>query len=535
MINKYSLLYIGFIVLLSGIIYGTSSLRDKNIEFQKEILIKQAQTHFKDQINTRKWNAQFGGLYVKPINGLKPNPYLQNSTIKTENGVTLIQMNPAWMTRQLSELSDIDGFSFRIVSSDPLNPINSADEFEKRALEYINTNKKREYYELEGSKFRYLGALVTTKECIGCHSAQGYKIGDIRGGISIILNSKNYNNVVEYIEDKVLKLRLLITFLLLSILLLVHKQFKNNENLNHEVINATKEILSTKRLLQEVLDTDHSFLMVSNDEEIILANQTMLDFFETDSLDEFKKLHQHISDAFIKVEDENFLCTYIGETHWIEYLIQEQAKKDLKIMMRKNAQDRYFRPHVKQVIIEKQNLHIIIFDDITEELERINLLQDKASRDSLTKLFNKGKFNNVLEKEIDLAQTTSAPLSIIFLDIDHFKVVNDTHGHNIGDSILKEIAEILLSTIRQGDFVARWGGEEFVITLQSTNLLQASKLAQKIRVNIENYNFIGADKQTISLGVTQYITNETLENFTKRVDEALYEAKNSGRNRVVTK
>ena len=136
---------------------------------------------------------------------------------------------------------------------------------------------------------------------------------------------------------------------------------------------------------------------------------------------------------------------------------------------------------------------------------------------------------------IDLAQTTLTPLCLIFLDIDHFKTVNDTYGRDIGDYILQELANILLYSVRQGDFVARWGGEEFVITLRSTEITQAEILAEKIRFNVENYNFKNASQQTVSLGVTQYIENETQESLTKRVDEALYEAKNSGRNRVVTK
>ncbi len=133
-----------------------------------------------------------------------------------------------------------------------------------------------------------------------------------------------------------------------------------------------------------------------------------------------------------------------------------------------------------------------------------------------------------------LSQTTSSPLSIIFLDIDHFKTVNDTLGHNIGDEVLVEIAEIISSTVREGDFAARWGGEEFIITLQSTNKAQATTLAEKIRKNVEGHTFKSAGKQAISLGVTEYIRNESRERLTDRVDKALYDAKQSGRNRVVT-
>ena len=167
--------------------------------------------------------------------------------------------------------------------------------------------------------------------------------------------------------------------------------------------------------------------------------------------------------------------------------------------------------------------------------KKINSLEEKASRDVLTNLFNRGKFDDVLSKEIELSKTTLAPLSIIFLDIDHFKVVNDTHGHDAGDYVLIELAKILGSNVRKSDFVARWGGEEFVIALQSTNIEEASLLAEKLRISTQHYNFLSGGKQTISLGVTQYKNAEPQANFIKRVDDALYEAKETGRNRVVVK
>ena len=127
------------------------------------------------------------------------------------------------------------------------------------------------------------------------------------------------------------------------------------------------------------------------------------------------------------------------------------------------------------------------------------------------------------------------PLSIIFLDIDHFKIVNDTLGHDVGDIVLKELADLITDATRKSDFASRWGGEEFMISLQATDVSSAYKIAEKLRLKVENNNFTDAGKITISLGVTQFKNNESVESFTKRVDEALYEAKNNGRNRVVVK
>jgi diguanylate cyclase (GGDEF)-like protein len=224
----------------------------------------------------------------------------------------------------------------------------------------------------------------------------------------------------------------------------------------------------------------------------------------------------------------------MDSVHWIEYLYQNKDNQDMKIYMKNRLGEvRSFKPHLKEVFIDDQNLHIVIFDDLTDELQKINSLEEKASTDALTGLFNKGKFNAVVAQEMELALTTTMPLSLIFLDIDHFKRVNDTYGHDTGDYVLKEIAKILVDSVRKGDFVARWGGEEFIITLQAITANQAKIVAEKIRHNIEAHSFIEGGRQTVSLGVTQYIFGESEDKFLKRVDEALYEAKASGRNKVV--
>lgn len=533
---KYTFLYLGFIVILFLIVFGINELRDKNILLQQEVLLKQAQTHFEEQVNTRGWSAAYGGVYVFPTNGLKPNPYLLNNTLETSTGETLVKINPAWMTRQLSERLDTNDFHFRITSLMPINPDNEADAFETRALKFFEKSENKEYFEIKEAKyFRYMGALVTVKTCLPCHEHQGYKLGDIRGGISISINTDNYQEIVKYIQSRALGIQILFFILLISIVFLIRKQIANNENLEKEVLLQTQEIQRAKKLLQEVLDTDHSFLMVADANEIILTNKTMLDFFNVRSLEEFKSKHEHISDAFVHQENPEFLSTYMDGEHWISYLNREQDIQKLKVLMAKDNKNRCFEVHSKELTIKNENFHIIIFDDITDSLHEISSLKEKASKDALTGLFNKGKFNDVISKEIALAQTTLTSLSIIFLDIDHFKVVNDTYGHDAGDYVLKELAKILNSTVRKGDFVGRWGGEEFVITLQVTTAEQALILAENIRKNVEKFDFLSGGKQTISLGITQYQENDNEKSLLKRVDEALYEAKSTGRNKSVIK
>ncbi len=533
---KYGILYISFFIILIAFMVASDSMRKTSIEFQKQILLKEAQTHFSNQQNTRKWNSMYGGLYAKPLKNQDPNPFLQNNSLKVDENLTLIKINPAWMTRQLSELSDMKEFSFRITSLDPINPDNKANKFETKALEYIAKTNETEYYELsKDGKFNYMGGLVTTKSCLPCHQHQGYTIGDLRGGISISLNTSEYDSVVADIEMRMLIIRSFTLFFLLSIMILIHKQIASNEKLQNKVKSRTQEIESTKKLLQQILDGDLSFLIVANDDAVIFTNKTVLDFFEISSVEEFNTRYPSISDMFEKTDNKEFLQKYMDDEHWTQYLKREQNNKDIKVIIKKDGANRYFRPHTKEIIIDEQRLYLIIFDDITREYQKMQKLEESASLDPLTQLFNRGKFESILSKEIDLSKTTKSPISIIFLDIDHFKKINDTYGHDVGDEVLIEIANLLKSDIRKGDFVFRWGGEEFVVTLHSANRIQASILAEKIRKSVEMHNFKSVPSQTISLGVAQYRDGEDQITLLKRADEALYEAKSSGRNRVVSK
>lgn len=534
--SKYILLITTFFVALFSLFYAIDIFSKQALDLQKEILIQQAQTHFKDQVNTRKWNASYGGVYVKPHKGQKPNPYLKNNTLKVDENLTLIKINPAWMTRQLSEISNIKDFHFRIISLIPLNPNNKVSAFERRALEYIEKNNKKEYYEIKkDSSFNYVGALPTTKACMPCHKHQGYSIGDIRGGISITLSSNEYNNITTSIKKKSLIIKIFILLFLVCITILIDIQLKHNKKLSIEVFLRTREINQTKDLLQNVIDTDLSLMLVSSGTKTILVNQTLLNFLSVNSLDEFKKNYTHISEVFKHVDNEDYLYHHIEDEHWIDYLQREQKNRNLKVLIEINGEDRHLTVHSKEIILNEQKIHIIIFDDITDNLLQIKDLQNKATLDPLTKLFNRGKFNEVLAQEMQLAKTTSTPLCIIFLDIDFFKKVNDTYGHDAGDKVLITLANIISSTMRKGDFISRWGGEEFIITLQATSIEEASMVADKLRKIVNEYNFDIVKTVTISLGVTQYIEDEEESIFVKRVDDALYEAKESGRNKVIVK
>lgn len=172
-------------------------------------------------------------------------------------------------------------------------------------------------------------------------------------------------------------------------------------------------------------------------------------------------------------------------------------------------------------------------DDANRELmEAMKELAVLAATDKLTGAFNRRKFAEIAEHEIKRAERYKHPLTLIIFDIDHFKVVNDTYGHQTGDEVLSELTSIVKNNLRATDSLTRWGGEEFIVLAPGISLDQASLLAEKIRKNIDTHAFIENYHITLSLGVAQYHSVETIDNLVTRADNALLRAKRKGRNRV---
>ncbi len=170
--------------------------------------------------------------------------------------------------------------------------------------------------------------------------------------------------------------------------------------------------------------------------------------------------------------------------------------------------------------------------DITKIKEMEEKLKLLSVTDQLTQIYNRVKFHETLNEEIKRNRRYETDLSIIMLDIDHFKSINDTHGHDVGDKVLVALVTLIKKYIRDTDIFSRWGGEEFILLLPHTTLENAAKLAERIRQKIMEYHFEQAGNVTCSFGVSQFKGEDTDETYTKRVDNALYESKRTGRNKV---
>jgi polar amino acid transport system substrate-binding protein len=160
-------------------------------------------------------------------------------------------------------------------------------------------------------------------------------------------------------------------------------------------------------------------------------------------------------------------------------------------------------------------------------------LEQLAITDQLTSLYNRRKTDELLQNEINRSERFNNPFGIAIMDIDYFKKINDTYGHQIGDKVLVEIANILKQYNRKTDFIGRYGGEEFVIICPESEQTGVVKLMETIHKHIEKHNFEHIGKKTVSFGITMYTLGDTIESIIKRADNALYQAKNDGRNKVI--
>lgn len=418
----FSIVSIVFVFTLFIISYISSS-KISYIEISKKVLYEKATSLFNNIVNTREWASSHGGVYIKAHDGLKPNPYLKDNYTITKDNQLLIKVNPAWMTRQISELSNKkEKYYFKITSLQPINPNNIPDRFEERALKYLESNpNKKFYYNIEEDKYHFLGTLLVKESCLSCHQSQGYKEGDIIGGLRVSIPVDTYNENVQLITSKT-DLLYLITFI--------------------------------------------------------------------------------TSIIFISI---------------FTFTVQSIYNREKNILKLNKTLERKVKSRTKE--LSKAN----------EQLTHISM------QDFLTNIPNRRYFFKVGSQSFNVAKRERFKISLICIDIDFFKRVNDTYGHQIGDEILKLVSSTMNKQIRKADILARTGGEEFVVLLHNVDAEGAFVLSEKIRENIFSTPYIKRDyhiNTTVSIGISELDElDEDLDDLMAKADEALYVSKQQGRNR----
>jgi diguanylate cyclase len=172
-------------------------------------------------------------------------------------------------------------------------------------------------------------------------------------------------------------------------------------------------------------------------------------------------------------------------------------------------------------------------DEVAQLRERVESLERVAATDHLTGAWNRAHFERVISAELARSHACRQPLSLVLLDLDHFKRVNDTHGHDAGDRVLRELVAVIGAQLRGSDYLFRWGGEEFAVLLGGVGYRGAERVAQKVRAAVELHEFAGVGRITLSASAAEHLGEETPWSWFQRLDRSLYSAKRLGRNQVV--
>lgn len=299
-------------------------------------------------------------------------------------------------------------------------------------------------------------------------------------------------------------------------------------------ISKNMELENQKRLYKNILNDiaqmQDSMLAVYNEKNApMFYNKKLLTFLGYSSIQTFLEKYESLSNKFNK---EGYYSHENHHIHWIEEIQTIDENERIVSMQGVNmSESKIFLLSFSD--LTESNNTIITFSEITSLIKEKRHYKHEAYTDKLTQIDNRAKFNIVFNEAIENSHNNQTHLSMILLDIDNFKKINDRHGHIMGDDILQMFTKLVLKNIRTKDLFSRWGGEEFVILLPNTSLQNAKDIAENLRLCIEKYDFGINQKLTCSFGVTRRLWKDTNKSLFERVDNALYEAKNNGRNRVV--
>lgn len=285
-------------------------------------------------------------------------------------------------------------------------------------------------------------------------------------------------------------------------------------------------------ILQGVIDQQNNIVLVSNGIDIISANKKFYDFFQVENLMEFKDRFHSITDTFIS--HKNFF-SHEGEGNWIDKILElPQKDRVVSIVELQTVEPKAFTIQLNKLSSDNSN-YVITLTDITDIKLESQKHYFNATHDVLTGIFNRAYFLDAIKDEVERSKRYKTNFSIIMFDVDFFKRFNDTYGHLKGDEVLKRLTKTVNDNIRATDILARWGGEEFIVLLPNTSLQNAEFLAENLRKKIESIDIKGILRVTASFGVAELKEDDDRNSLTKRADEALYLAKNSGRNCVRSK
>ncbi|BCS89044.1 GGDEF domain-containing response regulator [Pseudodesulfovibrio sediminis] len=305
--------------------------------------------------------------------------------------------------------------------------------------------------------------------------------------------------------------------------------------LREAVMQCARDIVLARRMAQvdyslhNLLDFFPAPAVLIDGVDVTYMNRPLTSFFGYQAYDKLGELDSGIEDFILKING----IDYNGQPgEWVDLIVNDPVDRDHVLHM-ENPRNPEGRPTVFTVTFNQfpgSDMRLFTFHDVSGLEDEKVYLEGEASTDPLTGTLNRRSFLVQLSQTVAVGRT----FGLIMFDIDHFKSVNDTYGHDVGDSVLKEIAQVVRNNIRVQDMLARWGGEEFMVLSPGAGPKLMARVAERLRERIAGFQFTGVPRQvTSSFGMVVYELGEQEEVLLKRADQALYRAKETGRNKVV--
>ena len=301
-----------------------------------------------------------------------------------------------------------------------------------------------------------------------------------------------------------------IAFLTFMFLIIIYFFNKNHQikNLLKTVINTTDDLIFFKDCKLRYLGCNKSFERFIGKKESEIIGKNDFELFE----EEIAKGFHEKDLAVIKAK------RILINEEWVLFETKKILLQTKKIPLQ-------YKKNNKQGILG-------ISRDVTELYEIHEKLKEQAYHDELTNIFNRKAFNERLKEKFDLYQRYNSIFCIAMYDIDNFKNINDTYGHDMGDKVLKEMTEEVKLQIRKTDLIFRVGGEEFIIIFPKTLIDEAFEVVEKIRKKVSQMNILENEKITVSIGLSQVNEDDDVDSIYERIDKLMYQSKNSGKNQT---
>ncbi len=329
--------------------------------------------------------------------------------------------------------------------------------------------------------------------------------------IPIVIATKNDKNFITDLST------------LQNIRIAVNKDLEIIHTLQKEYPNIDFiEIESINNSLEE-LDKDNIFAFIDN----IYSISHKINEKDLDNI-KINTLLKHKLNIYLEVQEKDALFVHI-----LNSAINRFTKEDTNTILN-NYQFIVYPKNIDFILIGKIAIPLILLlsifiyfniklkKEITKRKETEQQLSELANKDSLTHIFNRRRIEEICEMEIERKERYKNNLSIIFFDINDFKIINDTLGHHLGDEVLIKIANIIEKNIRHIDFLGRWGGDEFLIILPETNLVQCQSIVSHLKNQLAEICFTNSIKVSCSFGIAEHEENDTLDSLLKKADESMY-------------